>query len=85
MANTAVKEPEKTLEEVRRDANIMIRLSASGNLINEDGDVVQNPSETVIVNGKVYQIQCNEPVGVPWDVYVTLKNSERYRNQSILC
>ena len=44
MANTAEKEtPVKTLEEVRRDANIMINLRASNNLIGEDGDVLKNP------------------------------------------
>ena len=86
MANTAVKEtPVKTLEEVRRDANIMINLRASKNLIGEDGDVLKNPCETVTVNGKTYQIRCNEPVAVPWEVYDVLSNSERYRNERIRC
>ena len=86
MANTAAKEtPTKTLDEVRREANIMVNLRASGNLIGEDGDVLKNPCETVIVNGKTYQVRCNEPVAVPWEVYVALSNSGRYRNENILC
>ena len=86
MTNTAVKEsPEKTLKEVRSNANIMVNLRASGNLIGEDGDVLKNPCETVTVNGKTYQIRCNEPVAVPWEVYDVLSNSGRYRNERILC
>lgn len=86
MANTAVKEtPVKTLDEVRREADIMITLHAPANLIGEDGDVLKNPCETVIVNGKTYQIRCNEPVAVPWEVYDVLSNSGRYRNERILC
>ena len=80
---TAAPAPKKehTLEEVRKNANIRIRLPLVGG--GEDS-MNEDVCEYVTINGTTTQIRKGEVVAVPYPIFEAIYNSGRYNGQNIL-